>query len=857
MVAKDLPKQYNPKVVEDKWYEFWLKGKFFHVEKVDGKEAFSVVIPPPNVTDVLHLGHALNNTLQDILIRQKRMEGYEAEWLPGIDHAGIATQVVIEKNLAKEGKRKEDIGRERFLKLAWEWKEKNGEAILNQLKKIGCSCDWDRTRFTLDEGFSNAVHEVFVHLYNKNLIYRGKYVVNWCPRCKTSLSDDETEREEEDSHLWYIKYKIKGIDQYITVATTRPETMLGDTGVAVNPRDKRYKKLVGKSAILPILDRELKIIADELVDPEFGTGAVKVTPAHDTNDFDMGKRHSLETISVINPDGTMNKNAGKFAGCNTVLEPYLSEQWFVRMKPLAQPAIEVLKEGKIRFYPEHWTKVYLHWMENIHDWCISRQLWWGHRIPVWYCLDCKQTIVSKKRPRSCPSCKSSKMKQDQDVLDTWFSSWLWPFSTFGWPERTEDLKNFYPTKALFTASEIIFLWVARMVMAGLEFMGRVPFTDIYIHGTVRDAKGVKMSKSLGNGIDPLDIISKYGTDALRVSMILVTPEGQDPCISFNTFQIGRNFCNKLWNASRFVLLNLGSWNPQKEKRKIESSKGLELADRWILSRLNKTTLQVSEFLKTYRFNSTIKILYDFVWHDFCDWYLEIIKPRLKLSEDDPDHKKAKGVSVWVLDNILRLMHPFMPFITEEVWHHLFQIDLNDLNQTLVKHPWPSPKKGLVDDKLEEKMETIQNIVYAIRNIRSEMNVSPQKKADVLIKVESQDILRMIEENKDYIINLGKVGSLKIGKRIKKSVKSATAVTKNAEIFLPLEKLIDPEKEQKRLQKEIEKYTQLLEKSIRKLSNDDFLKRAPKKIIEREEAKKNDYQKIIEKLERNLETIVGW
>ena len=892
MVTKDLPKQYNPKSVEDRWYEFWLKGRFFHADRLDGKKAFSVVIPPPNVTDILHLGHALNNTLQDILIRQKRMEGYEAEWLPGIDHAGIATQVVIEKNLAKQGKKKEDIGRENFLKLAWEWKEKNGDAILNQLKKIGCSCDWDRTRFTLDEGFSNAVYEVFVHLYNKNLIYRGKYIVNWCPRCQTSLSDDETERKETDGHLWYIRYKIKGSDKYITVATTRPETMLGDTGVAVNPKDKRYKNLVGKSAILPILDRELKIIADELVDPKFGTGAVKVTPAHDPNDFDMGKRHNLEAIVVINPDGTMNPNAGKFAGmdrfecrkallselkkkkllekkepykvpltlcyrCNTVLEPYLSEQWFVRMKPLAQPAVEALKNGKIRFYPEHWAKVYLHWMENIHDWCISRQLWWGHRIPVWYCLDCNQTIVSEKKPKNCPKCKSKKLKQDEDVLDTWFSSWLWPFSTFGWPEKTEDLKDFYPTKALFTASEIIFLWVARMVMAGLEFMGEVPFSDIYIHGTVRDAKGIKMSKSLGNGIDPLDIISEYGTDALRVSMILVTPEGQDPCISFNTFQIGRNFCNKLWNASRFIFLNLKSWKPEKDKIKIESSEGLELADRWILSRLNQSIRQVKELLRTYRFNSIIKTLYDFVWHDFCDWYLEIIKPRLKLSEDDPDHLEAKRVAIWVLDNILRLLHPFMPFITEEIWHHLYQIDINDYTNTLTKQPSPLSQKNLIDYKLEERMETVQGVVYAIRNIRSEMNVSPQKKADVLIKVESQNILKIIEENKDYIINLGKVKTLKIGKKIKKPIKSASAVIKKAEVFLPLENLIDPEIEQKRLQKEIEKYTELLEKTIKKLSNDDFLKRAPKQIIEKEVAKKEDYQKIIEKLEKNLEAIVGW
>ena len=893
---KDLPKQYNPHLVEDKWYDFWLKGRFFHAVPKDGEKAFSIVIPPPNVTGELHLGHALNNTLQDILIRQKRMQGYQTEWLPGIDHAGIATQVVIEKNLAKEGKTKESIGRENFLKIAWEWKEKNGGAILNQLKKIGCSCDWERTRFTLDEGFSNAVYEVFVHLYNKNLIYKGKYIVNWCPRCQTSLSDDETERKEEKGNLWYIKYKLKGSDEYITVATTRPETMLGDTAVAVHPKDKRYKKLIGKSAILPILDRELKIIADDFVDPEFGTGAVKVTPAHDPNDFEIANRHNLEKIVVIDPNGKMNQNAGKFAGmdrfecrkalvaelkkkkliekiepylvplgtcyrCDTVIEPYLSEQWFVRMKPLAVPAIDAVKKGRIKFYPEHWSKVYLHWMENIHDWCISRQLWWGHRIPVWYCLDCNQTIVSKTKPEKCSQCSSSKLKQDEDVLDTWFSSWLWPFSTFGWPEKTEELESFYPTRALFTASEIIFLWVARMVMAGFEFMSDIPFSDVYIHGTVRDAKGIRMSKSLGNGIDPLDIIKEYGADALRVSMILITPEGQDPFISFNTFEIGRNFANKLWNASRLVMMNLKSFKPQMEGYQSQDAFALgsepELADRWILSKLNRTIDEVTNLMGTYRFNNSAKLLYDFVWHDFCDWYLEIIKPRLNLPENQKTNLDAKKVMSLVLDNILRLLHPFMPYVTEEIWHRLYDLKPEDLTKTLMKESWPKANKELIDQKLEEEMERVQNVVYAIRNIRSEMNIPPSKKAWVVIKGDKGEVLKSIEENKEYVLNLGKVDKLEMGAKVKKPVNSASAVIKDVEIFVPLEGLIEPEKEKNRLQKEIERYALLLEKANKKLSNDDFLKRAPKEIIDKEREKKEDYEKMIAKLEKNLEAITGW
>jgi valyl-tRNA synthetase len=891
MSLKDLPKHYNPKLVEDKWYDFWMRKGYFHADVKSPKKTYSVVIPPPNITDILHLGHALNNTLQDILVRWKRMQGYEVEWLPGVDHAGIATQVVLEKKLAEEGKSRQKIGRERFVRLAWEWKDKNGEAILAQLKKIGCSCDWERTRFTLDKGLSQAVLEVFVYLYNKGWIYRGKRIINWCPRCQTALSDDEPEREEKEGSLWYIKYKLKGSDDFITVATTRPETMLGDTAVAVNPKDSRFKKLVGKSAILPILDREIKIVADDFVDPEFGTGLVKVTPAHDPNDFEIANRHNLEKINILNPDGTLNENAGKYAGmdryearkalvaelkkknllekvepyhlalnlcyrCGSEIEPYLSEQWFVKMEPLAKPAIEVVKSGKVKFYPEHWAKVYLHWMENIHDWCISRQLWWGHRIPVWYCLDCGEITVSKSTLTECGKCKSKNLKQDEDVLDTWFSSWLWPFSTFGWPKKTEELKRFYPTQALFTASEIIFLWVARMVMAGLEFMKEVPFFDVYIHGTVRDANGIKMSKSLGNGIDPLDIIKDYGADALRTSMILVTPEGQDPFISFNTFELGRNFVNKLWNASKFVMANLKDGHSSTAEIKMDSSQ-LKLEDLWILSRLNRTTEEVTNFMESYRFNSAVKSLYDFVWHDFCDWYVEMVKSRFSLPEGDKDRISAEQIAHLVLNHILKLLHPFAPFVTEEIWHHLYKPEISMSDHALIQAEWPKVKKELIDLSLEIAMEKVQEVVYSIRNVRSEMNVPPAKKANVMIKVDKPELVKILEDNKAHIMNLGKVEDLKIGMRMKKPKHAASMVIKDAEIFVPLEGLIDLEQERLRLEKELFKVTALLDKTNKKLSGEDFLKRAPKNIIEKEKAKREDYLKMVEKLNKNLEEITGW
>jgi valyl-tRNA synthetase len=703
--------------------------------------------------------------------------------------------------------------------------------------------------------------------------------------------DDETERQEKEGSLWYIKYKIKGSDQYISVATTRPETMLGDTAVAVNPKDRRFEKLVGKSAILPILDREIKIVADDFVDPEFGTGMVKVTPAHDPNDFEIGQRHSLESINVMNPNGTMNENAGKFSGmdryacrealvdelkkkkllekiepypvpvalcyrCGTEIEPYLSEQWFVKMKPLAEPAIQAVKTGKLRFYPERWTKTYMYWMENIRDWCISRQLWWGHRIPVWHCQDCSEVVVAKTAPGECTKCKSKNLKQDEDVLDTWFSSWLWPFSTFGWPEKTKDLERFYPTRALFTASEIIFLWVARMVMAGYEFMGKEPFSDVYIHGTVRDERGVKMSKSLGNGIDPLVIIDEYGADALRTTMMLVTPEGQDTLIAKRTFQVGQHFANKLWNVSKFVMAYLPDELSRKTELRLGQGEG-KLEDRWILSRLNRTTGEVTRLMEQYRFNSAVKSLYDFIWHDFCDWYVEMIKQRLNLPDGTQDKVVAQRVAHLVLNQILRLLHPFAPFVTEEIWHHLYGGPGSDGYSPVSTEQWPEWRKESIDDGLEEALWKVQEVVTSIRNIRSEMNVPPAKKADVLVRVDNRELQEILENNQDHVRNLGKVGRLEIGMKVAKPDHAASAVIKDAKIFVPLEGLIDLEQERIRLEKEIARVGKLLEKADKNLSNEDFLKRAPREIIDKEKARGEEYRSMLKKLNKNLEGIVGW
>ncbi|MBU4348788.1 valine--tRNA ligase, partial [bacterium] len=703
-IVNEIPSVYDPKNVEEKWYKFWLEKDYFKPKDNHNKENnFSIVIPPPNVTGSLHTGHALVNTLQDILIRWKKMEGYNTLWLPGTDHAGIATQNVVEREIAKEGKSRYDLGREQFVERVWEWKEKYGNNIVNQLKKLGCSCDWSRLRFTLDEGLSRAVRKVFVQLYKEGLIYRANYVVNWCPRCQTALADIEVESIEEDANLYYINYPIKDSKgEIITVATTRPETMLGDTAVAVHPDDKRYKKFIGKTAILPLMGREIPIVADSYVDPEFGTGAVKITPAHDLNDFELGKRQKLQVINILNNNGTMNEQAGKFKGftvlkcrekvlnelrkkgflnkiedykhsighcyrCETIIEPYLSKQWFVKMKEIAEPAISAVEEGRIEFTPSRWDKVYYEWMRNIKDWCISRQLWWGHRIPVWYCQDCGEIIVELKDPTICEKCGSRNLMQDPDVLDTWFSSALWPFSTLGWPEETEDLKSFYPTSVLVTGFDIIFFWVARMIMMGLKFCGEVPFKQVYINSLIRDAEGKKMSKSSGNVIDPLTVIDEYGADTLRVTLASLTIQGDYICLSEERIKGFRNFTNKIWNVSRFSIMNLKDFDIDKiEKEKLKMS----LVDKWIISKLNETIKKSTECLNEYKYGEAVKIIYEFAWNEFCDWYIEFIKPRLYQEEDAIEKRTSQYILWFVLENTLKLLHPFMPFITEEIWQKL-------------------------------------------------------------------------------------------------------------------------------------------------------------------------------------------
>ncbi len=878
-------KPYDPKKTEDKWFRKWTESGFFHGDPKAERMAYTIVIPPPNVTDILHLGHALNNTIQDILIRRQRMSDVEAEWLPGSDHAGIATQVIVERQLAQEGLTRRELGRDKFIERVKTWAYRNKDIILNQLKKIGCSCDWERTRFTLDDSLSRAVTEVFIRLFEKGLIYRGKRIVNWCPKDQTSISDDEVEHKEVDSHLWYIRYKLKGSDEYLTVATTRPETMLGDTALAVNPGDTRFKKYVGKTIILPIIERELPVVTDSFVDPEFGTGVVKVTPAHDPNDFEIGRRHDLEQVNILNLDGTLNENAGKYKGldrfegrkqllkdleakgylvktesyrlsvgthdrCHTIIEPMLSEQWFVKMKPLAEPAIEALKSGKLRFHPEHWAKTYLHWMENIRDWCISRQLWWGHRIPIYYCQDCEETMAAATRPQKCSKCDSTNLLQEEDVLDTWFSSWLWPFSVFGWPEKTDLLQKFYPTDVLVTASEIIFLWVARMVMAGYEFMGEIPFTDVYIHGTVRDANGIKMSKSLGNGIDPLEIVEQHGADALRISLILATPDGQDPWIGHNSFELGRNFNNKLWNASRFVLMNLGD-----EKLELDylPEKNLILIDQWILSRLDKTIAAVDTAFSDFKLNTTAKILYDFVWKDFCDWYIELAKPRFS-GKNQEDRQTARRVSAFVLKRILLLLHPFVPFVTEEIYQQL--TGSNGYN-TLTFGPWPESTGKFENEELENKLARIQTLVNTIRNVRAEMNVPPGKRADVSIRITDAELGQILEEYFDYYRDLARINNSNIGADVRKPPMSASAVLPGAEIYIPLEGLINIDAERQRLGKELDNLKNQLEKLSRKLANPDFLSHAPIDVVERHKAKKHDFEDRVEKLNKNLEQLMSW
>ncbi len=891
---EELAKAYDPKHVEKTWYQTWTKRGYFHADPKSKKKPYTVVIPPPNVTGILHMGHALNHTLQDILVRSKRMQGYEALWMPGTDHAGIATQNVVERSLREEQLNRHMLGREKFVERVWKWREKYGNTIIRQMHRLGNSCDWSRTRFTMDEGLSKSVREVFVRLYEKGLIYRGTRIINWCPRCQTALSDEEAQHKDITGHLYHIKYRIDGTDEHVTIATTRPETLLGDTAIGFNPTDERYQHLKGKTAILPILNRRLKIIQDADIDPKFGTGALKITPAHDPVDYQLAQKHGLEFLNVMNPDGTLNDAAGPYKGldrfearkklvaeleerrllvevkdhvhavghcyrCSTVVEPYLSLQWFVHMKPLAKPAIAAVREGRTEFVPKRWTKVYLEWMENIKDWCVSRQIWWGHRIPVWYCTPCREKakaagtqskftagavykepgmMVARETPKKCPDCGGTAIVQDEDVLDTWFSSWLWPFSTLGWPDKNPDLKYFYPTSSLVTGYEIIFFWVARMMMAGIEFMGKEPFKRIYIHGIVRDETGAKMSKSLGNAVDPLDVIDEFGADALRYALISITAEGQDVYASKEKFEVGRNFANKIWNASRFVLMNI---DPKMAKKAPKPSE-LSTADRWILSRMNQTVIDVTESLEKMRFNEAIQTLYDFFWHQYCDWYLELSKPNIKT-------KGTQWTLAYTLDRTLKLLHPVMPFITEEIWQKI-----PHEGESIMIAPWPKAEKARIDKKLEAEIDLVIGEIQAIRNVRSAWQINPKETVTVHVKTSRDREMKVLRENSDHIVRMARVSSLQIGKNIERPKESAVANVGRVETYVVLAGLIDVAVERARIeaaQGEVEKMIRGLEG---RLGNEEFVKKAPKEIVEKEKKRLEELQNRKVRLEENLRTL---
>lgn len=877
-MGTNLEKVYNPKGMEEKWYNYWLEGNHFYADNAKEGPVFSIVIPPPNVTGQLHMGHALDNTLQDIITRWRRMQGYNTLWLPGTDHAGIATQIRVEEELRKEGLTRHDLGREAFLKRVWDWKEKYGNTIINQLKRLGASCDWSRERFTLDEGCSRAVREVFVSLYEKGLIYRGHYLINWCVECNTALSDVEVEHIESPGKLYYIRYPFADGDGYITVATTRPETMLGDTAVAVNPEDDRYKDLVGKTLRLPLTDRTIPVIADSFVSPEFGTGLVKVTPAHDPNDYAMGERHNLPQIQVIGEDGVMTKEAGRYAGltreecrkrvvedlkaagllekiedhmhavghcyrCDSVVEPLISEQWFVKMKPLAEPAIEVVKNGQVRFIPERFTKLYLNWMENIRDWCISRQLWWGHRIPVWYCDNCGETIVSKVDPTHCPKCNSDRLTQDPDVLDTWFSSALWPFSTMGWPDATKDLERYYPTSLLVTGFDIIFFWVARMIVMGLEFTGKPPFSEVLIHGLVRDSQGRKMSKSLGNGVDPLEVIEEYGADALRFTLVRGGSLGNDMRYYPEQVEASRNFANKVWNATRFALMNLDGFVPA------ATPTDFSLGDRWILSRYQRTVERVTNYLSEYDLAEASRAIYEFTWNELCDWYVEISKPYLS-GKFGAEVKYTTQWVLWtVLDGTLRLLHPFMPFITEELWQAL-----PGTGETIVRAAWPLAQERMLDPQAEGDMAVLMDVVRSIRNVRSEKQVPPSRRIKALVFADGRP-REILEENRLYVESLAGLGELEIGPATgEKPEQAIFAVASGVEIYLPLEGLVDLEAERKRLEKELANSEQEIKRCEAKLSNEGFLAKAPPEVVEKERAKLQAYLEEKAKIEESLKAL---
>jgi len=862
MAEMSLSKVYEPHESEAKWYRYWLDNGFFRAEDTSSKKPFSIVIPPPNVTGMLHMGHALNNTLQDVIIRYKRMQGFNALWMPGTDHAGIATQNVVEQELAKEGVTRHDLGRERFIERVWEWKEKYGGVITNQLKRLGCSCDWSRECFTMDENLSRAVREVFVRLYNGGLVYQGDYIVNWCPRCHTAISDLEVEYKEEQGFLWHIRYPFAEGNGEMVVATTRPETMLGDTAVAVNPDDARYKDKVGRSVILPLMNRRIPVIADHYVSIEFGSGAVKITPAHDPNDFTVAERHDLEIIKILDGSAVINENGGVYQGqdryagrenvvrdleaggylvgrepyvhnvgqcyrCKTHIEPAVSRQWFVKIKPLAKTAIAAVVKGKTKILPSTWEGTYFDWMNNIRDWCISRQIWWGHRIPVWYCDSCGKMIVSTKDPDSCPECGNSILRQEEDVLDTWFSSALWPFSTLGWPERTKALKTFYPTSLLVTGFDILFFWVARMMMMGLYAMKEVPFKDVYLHALVRDEKGEKMSKSKGNIIDPIEMIDKYGTDAFRFTLAAFTAQGRDVKMSEERIEGYKYFVNKIWNATRFSLMNLQDYS-----RDVPFEKnGASLPDRWIKHQLNRTVAEVAAALDEYRFNEAAAHIYQFIWHEFCDWYLELIKPTLYGKGDAAQRRATQQTLFAVLKTSLQLLHPFMPFVTEEIWQTL----INDGSSIMVSE-FPAEDDSLQDIQAEKQMRVIMDVVTSVRNIRGEMNIAPSKKLRVLISAPEEDANTTITAGRDHIVNLANLETLNIKGSTEEPKNAATGVNGSIKVFVLLEGMMDIAGERSRLDKEMARVMKDLTFVSRKLANRDFMAKASKPVIEKEEEK---------------------
>ena len=872
-MSKELAKAYEPKEVEDRIYDFWMKGKYFHAEVDPKKKPYTIVIPPPNITGQLHLGHAMDETLQDTLIRWRRMQGYSALWLPGTDHASIATEAKIVEAMRKEGITKEEIGREKFLERAWAWKDQYGGRIVEQLKKLGSSCDWDRLRFTMDEGCNKAVNHVFKKLYDKGLIYRGERIINWCPHCKTSISDAEVVFEEKEGSFWHLRYPLSDGSGYIELATTRPETMLGDTAVAVHPDDERYKALVGKTVILPLVNKEIPIIADSYVEQDFGTGVVKITPAHDPNDFEVGLRHNLPVINVMDDGGVINENGGKYAGmpalearkqivkdldeagflikiepikhnvgtcyrCGTVVEPRVSTQWFVKMEPLAKPAIDAVKDGDIRFIPERMDKVYYNWMENIKDWCISRQLWWGHQIPAWYCA-CGETIVSETVPTVCPKCGGTHLTRDPDTLDTWFSSALWPFSTLGWPDNTEELKYFYPTNTLVTGYDIIFFWVARMIFSGLEHMCEVPFNTVFFHGLIRDAQGRKMSKSLGNGVDPLDVISVYGADALRFTLVTGNSPGNDLRFSEEKVSASRNFANKIWNAARFILMNI-------EGKDIDCAlpKKLYTSDKWILNRFNNVTAAVTENLEKFELGMAVSKLYDFIWDDFCDWYIELAKIRMN-GADEESADSARRVLVWTMSNTLKLLHPFMPYITEEIWQ-----TLPHDGEALIVAKWPEYDEALSFPQEAKNLENVMALIRAIRTRRNEMNVPPSKKAHIYIDTAHP---APYEEASEFIARLAYGSKVEIGTGF--DVQGAvTAVTDDAKALLPMDDLVDKAAETARLNKELANAQKQLDTVKAKLANEKFTSKAPQNVID---GVKANGEKLEAKIKLILETLESY